>query len=46
MIVNEGLIYFSFFVLCFNVPLNNYGHIETVSLPNHTFSWAGLNLSG
>ena len=24
-------------VLWFNVPVNIYGHVETVSKPNHTF---------
>ena len=32
--------------LWFYIPVNNYGHAETVSEPNHTFSWAGLDLSG
>ena len=31
------------FVLLLYVPVNNYGHGGTVSSPNHTFSWAGLN---
>ena len=28
---------------CFTSPVNSYGHCGTVSSPNHTFSWAGLN---
>ena len=28
---------------CFTSQVNNYGHGETVSSPNHTFSWASLN---
>ena len=34
----------SFFGLMFYVllPVNSYGHVETVSSPNHTFSWASL----
>ena len=28
---------------CFTSQVNSYGHCETVSSPNHTFSWAGLN---
>ena len=28
---------------CFTSQVNSYGHCGTVSLPNHTFSWAGLN---
>ena len=27
-------------ILC--VPVNNYGHVGTVSSPNQTFSWASL----
>ena len=30
-------------VLLLYVPVNSYGHYETVSSPNHTFSWASLN---
>ena len=26
-----------FVFLWFNIPVNNYGHVETVSYPNHTF---------
>ena len=26
----------------FYVPVNSYGHVETVSEPNHTYSWASL----
>ena len=28
---------------CFTSQVNSYGHGGTVSSPNHTFSWAGLN---
>ena len=28
---------------CFTSQVNIYGHCGTVSSPNHTFSWAGLN---
>ena len=28
---------------CFTSQVNSYGHGGTVSAPNHTFSWAGLN---
>ena len=28
---------------CFTSQVNSYGHCGTVSPPNHTFSWAGLN---
>ena len=28
---------------CFTSHVNSYGHCGTVSSPNHTFSWAGLN---
>ena len=28
---------------CFTSQVNSFGHCETVSSPNHTFSWAGLN---
>ena len=28
---------------CFMSQVNSYGHGGTVSSPNHTFSWAGLN---
>ena len=31
------------FCCCFMSQVNSYGHSETVSSPNHTFSWAGLN---
>ena len=30
------------FGLRFYVPVNSFGHVETVSSPNHTFSWASL----
>ena len=29
--------------VCFTSQVNSYGHCGTVSSPNHTFSWAGLN---
>ena len=38
--VNTSL--FIIFVLMLNVPVNSYDHVETVSSPNHTFSWASL----
>ena len=28
---------------CLRSQVNSYGHCGTVSSPNHTFSWAGLN---
>ena len=28
---------------CFTSQVNSYGHCGSVSSPNHTFSWAGLN---
>ena len=28
---------------CFTSQVNSYGHCGTVSSPNHTFSWPGLN---
>ena len=28
---------------CFTSQVNSYGHGGTVSLPNHTYSWASLN---
>ena len=28
---------------CFTSQINSYGHCGTVSSPNHTFSWAGVN---
>ena len=31
------------FGLMLNVPVNSYGHVGMISLPNHTFSWTGLN---
>ena len=34
---------FCLFVWCFTSQVNSYGHCGTVSSPNHTFSWAGLN---
>ena len=32
--------YYSLFGLMLYVPVNSYGHVERVSSPNHTFSWA------
>ena len=29
-------------VLRFYILVNSYGHVETVSSPNHTFTWASL----
>ena len=34
---------FCLFVLLFYIPVNSCGHGETVSSPNHIFSWASLN---
>ena len=28
---------------CFTSQVNSYGYCGTVSSPNHTFSWTGLN---
>ena len=39
MVFGENL--FFYFVALRQV--NSYGHCGTVSSPNHTFSWAGLN---
>ena len=44
--VEFSLVDFFFFVCLFcrfTSQVNNYGHGGTVSSPNHTFSWAGLN---
>ena len=30
------------FCLVHYVPVNSYGHVETVISPNHTISWASL----
>ena len=30
------------FGLIFYVPVNSYGHVETVCSPNHTFYWVSL----
>ena len=34
------------YVFCFDLmlylPVNSYGHVRTVSSPNHTFTWASL----
>ena len=38
-----GAIGFFFLFCCFTSQVNSYGHCGTVSSPNHTFSWAGLN---
>ena len=43
---NEKHITFCLFVClfcCFTSQVNSYGHCGTVSSPNHTFYWAGLN---
>ena len=32
-----------FLFCCFTSQVNSYGRCGTVSSPNHTFSWAGLN---
>ena len=32
--------FFFMFCLRFYVPVNSYGHVETVNSPNHTFSFA------
>ena len=32
-----------YLLCCFTSQVNSYGHCGTVSSPNHTFSWAGLN---
>ena len=34
--------HFSLFGLMFYIPVNSFGHVETVNSPNHTFSWASL----
>ena len=38
------LLYYKFFWfgLMLYVSVNSYGHVRTVSSPNHTFSWASL----
>ena len=43
---HEILLFMAFLVgwfCCFTSQVNSYGHCGTVSSPNHTFSWAGLN---
>ena len=30
------------FSLALYISVNSYGHVETVSSPNHTFSWASV----
>ena len=39
---NRSLVLVGWFC-CFTSQVNSYGHCGTVSSPNHTFSWAGLN---
>ena len=39
----ERPFYFVCLFCCFTSQVNSYGHCGTVSSPNHTFSWAGLN---
>ena len=34
--------YFCLFGLMFYIPVNSFGHVDTVNPPNHTFSWASL----
>ena len=41
--VSKGNQQRTFFFFCFTSQVNSYGHCGTVSSPNHTFSWAGLN---
>ena len=38
--LDGSLRYVIVFGLRFYVPVNSNGHVETVSLPKHTFSWA------
>ena len=39
----EGVVYlFAWFDVY--VPFNSYGHVETASSHNHTFSWASLSI--
>ena len=35
-------IFFLFPWLRFCIPVNSYGHVEMISSPKHTFSWASL----
>ena len=35
--------FFVLFVLMLNVPVNSYGHVGTVSSPNHTFILSKLD---
>ena len=37
------IINFVCLICCFTPQVKSYGHCGTVSSPNHTFSWAGLN---
>ena len=41
--IKIGKICFVCLFCCFTSQVNSYGHCGTVSSPNHTFSWAGLN---
>ena len=38
----SNIVYVFLFGLRFYVPVNSYGHVETVSLSNHTFSQGKL----
>ena len=38
----KGEAYRCLFGFGFYIPVNSYGHVETVSSPNYTFSWASL----
>ena len=42
LLIFKGLMLVGWFC-CFTSQVNSYGHCRTVSSPNHTFSWAGLN---
>ena len=33
---------FLFGLTLLNFPVNSYGHVGTISSPNHTFFWASL----
>ena len=39
----ELTVLFCLIGLLLYIPVNSYGHVGTVSSPNHTFSWASLN---
>ena len=41
-LISLNIILFGFW---FNVPVNSYGHVETVKSPNHTFFLGKLRLS-